>query len=575
MITNRRIQDLLSQLYAPSEVPGICQRLEAIITNYAGRLAAPNRVDLDQRDTILITYPDQVREVGTPPLRSLEDFADRYLADIVSGIHVLPFYPWSSDDGFSVMDYRDVAPAYGTWSDLSRLGERFRLMVDLVLNHASAESPWFTAFLQERAPYSDYFIRVEGNPDLSAVIRPRAQPLLTRFRGQRGNMDVWTTFSADQIDLNYRNAKVLLEFLDILLYYVSQGADFVRLDAVAYIWKEFGTSCANLEQAHLIVRLMRAVLDQVAPHVMLVTEVNFPQSENIRYFGDGLNEAHLVYNFALPPLVLHAVTTGQAEYLTTWAANLALPSDTANFFNFLASHDGIGLNGVKGLLPITETDDLLRRMQKVGGLISYRNNADGNVSPYEINASYLEALKDPDRPDDLGATIDRFVLAHAILLALKGLPGIYFHSLFGSRGWLDGVSKTGRNRSINREKLERTRLEAELANPAGRRAQIYNRLRRLLKIRAAASAFSPRAEQRILTVHPKVFALARHDHDTGKQVICLHNVSDEEHIVSHPDLAIAGAVTPEAQDLVSGETLHLPRDSKIALKPYQAMWIAL
>lgn len=575
MITNRRIQDLLSQLYAPSEVPGICQRLEAIITNYAGRLAAPNRVDLDQRDTILITYPDQVREVGTPPLRSLEDFADRYLADIVSGIHVLPFYPWSSDDGFSVMDYRDVAPAYGTWSDLSRLGERFRLMVDLVLNHASAESPWFTAFLQERAPYSDYFIRVEGNPDLSAVIRPRAQPLLTRFRGQRGNMDVWTTFSADQIDLNYRNAKVLLEFLDTLLYYVSQGADFVRLDAVAYIWKEFGTSCANLEQAHLIVRLMRAVLDQVAPHVMLVTEVNFPQSENIRYFGDGLNEAHLVYNFALPPLVLHAVTTGQAEYLTTWAANLALPSDTANFFNFLASHDGIGLNGVKGLLPITETDDLLRRMQKVGGLISYRNNADGNVSPYEINASYLEALKDPDRPDDLGATIDRFVLAHAILLALKGLPGIYFHSLFGSRGWLDGVSKTGRNRSINREKLERTRLEAELANPAGRRAQIYNRLRRLLKIRAAASAFSPRAEQRILTVHPKVFALARHDHDTGKQVICLHNVSDEEHIVSHPDLAIAGAVTPEAQDLVSGETLHLPRDSKIALKPYQAMWIAL
>ena len=338
-----KVRELLAGLYGHDAGGLVNEQLTRLLEKHNARKAASHPGGLDQRDTILIAYPDHVRREGRPSLAVLADFCRLHLRDIVTGIHILPFYPWTSDDGFSVVDYREVDPRYGGWQDVQRLGQDFKLMFDAVINHVSIKSAWFEALLENDGRYRDYFIVPAPGDDLSRVVRPRALPLLSEFESVMGPVRVWTTFSADQVDLNYSNPQVLLEILDVLLFYASQGANFIRLDAIAYLWKEPGTTCISLPQTHAIIQLFRAVLDDVAPHVMLITETNVPHAENLSYFGDGKNEAHLVYNFSLPPLVLHAFQSGSAETLTRWAQSLELP-EGATFFNFLASHDGIGLN---------------------------------------------------------------------------------------------------------------------------------------------------------------------------------------------------------------------------------------
>ena len=174
----------------------------------------------------------------------------------------------------------------------------------------------------------------------------------------------------------------------------TQGAEFIRLDAIAYLWKEIGTACIHLPQTHAVVRIMHALLEQAAPQVRLITETNVPHTENMSYFGDGTNEAHLIYNFALPPLVLYTLQNGDAGPLSAWASGLTLPSQQVTFFNFLASHDGIGVTPLRGLLPESAIEELARRTLAQGGLVSYRSNPDGSQSPYELNINYFDALAD-------------------------------------------------------------------------------------------------------------------------------------------------------------------------------------
>jgi len=516
---------------------------------------------LTQGDAVLITYPDQVREPDVPPLRTLADFCAHHLTDLISTIHLLPFYPYSSDDGFSVIDYRAVNPALGDWDDVARIGKNFRLMFDAVINHVSAQSAWFQGFLRDDPRYRDWFIVVPDDADVSRVIRPRALPLLTTFETPSGAKRVWTTFSADQIDLNYHNPDVLVEIIATLLFYLAHGASWLRLDAIAFLWKEFGTTCLHLPQTHRIIQLLRAIVDAVAPQTILITETNVPHAENISYFGDGTNEAHLVYNFALPPLTLHAFHTGDARALTRWASELTLPSRQVTFFNFLASHDGIGLNPARGILRDDEIDALVARALAHNGLVSYKANPDGTASPYELNINYFDALNDPNARESLDTQIDRFVCAHAIMLALVGVPGIYFHSLFGSRGWRAGVAQTGQNRTINREKLERAALERELSDASSRRARVFARLAQLLRVRAAHPAFDPYGTMRVLDLHPAVFAVQR-----GDAVVCLHNVS------AQPQRIVLSQVFKTAT-LVDLCTSQRCANTTIRLAPYQTLWL--
>ncbi|HXF85695.1 MAG TPA: sugar phosphorylase [Anaerolineales bacterium] len=552
----------LATLYGSERAAVLGARLQELLNRYRGRIPQPAHSSLSEHDALLITYGDQIRENDKPPLQTLAEFCESYLRGVVSGIHILPFYPWSSDDGFAVKEYRAVDAALGDWSHIARLGQSFRLMFDGVINHVSAQCEWFQKFLRGEQPYCDYFITVEDNADLSRVVRPRALPLLTEFATASGKRKVWTTFSADQVDLNFKNPDVLFEIFDVLLGYAARGAQFIRLDAIAYLWKEIGTPCIHLPQTHAIIQLLRAALDEVAPHVYLITETNVPHQENISYFGDGTNEAQLVYNFALPPLTLHTFHREDASTLTQWAADLTLPSKQTTFFNFLASHDGIGLNPVRGILSSAEVDALIERTLAHGGLISYKHNADGSQSPYEMNINYFDALSNPSSGESLNFQIDRFMAAQAIMLSLIGLPGIYFHSLFGSRSWGEGVKITKHNRTINRQKFMRSELEQELADPHSLRSRVFARYRQLLAARSSSSAFHPHGTQKVLDVDKRIFAVLRISPDEAKQVLCLQNVTTREIDIQNP-------LKNASRNLLTNRA----HESSLTLKPYETLWL--
>ena len=570
-----RIRNLLTSIYGAETAAHIEPALEARLEVFRARCPRRDGGALTERDAILITYGDQFQEPGQPPLRTLRAFLDAHLSDALNGVHILPCFPYSSDDGFSVIDYRQVDPQLGDWDDIAALGARYRLMFDFVANHISQHSVWFQAFRRGEASYDDYFITVDPGADLSQVVRPRALPLLTPVETAQGLRHVWTTFSDDQIDLNYANPQVFLEMTDVLLHYVAHGAEIIRLDAIAYLWKELGTSCIHLPQTHAVVKLWRAILDAVAPHVLLITETNVPHADNISYFGaplaetGGTDEAQLVYNFSLAPLTLHALQTGDATILSCWAAGLKPPSPAATFFNFIASHDGIGVMPARGILDEAQVQALAERTLAHGGQVSHKANSDGSVSAYELNITLYDFLNDPAHPHP-AVDVPRFLTSQAILLALAGVPGIYVHSLFGSRNCHTCFAETGRARSLNRHKFDRAALEATLADSALPMGEIFEGYRRLLRVRRAEPAFHPAGEQQVLDLGPALFAVLRTPPAGGCPVLCLHNVS------SQPQIALLDALDGSVYDLLSGDVFSGSGDAvHIPLDGYQTRWLAV
>jgi len=516
-----RLHRELTTVYGPA--PGAALATDLAQAARRGQVP-PRRTGFDDpAEALLITYGDQVTSAGEAPLVTLRSFLGDHVRGLVSGVHVLPFYPWSSDDGFAVKDFHSVDPGLGTWEDIEALGSEFDLMADAVFNHASARGDWFARFLAGDEGFADFFTTVEGNPDLSRVIRPRALPLLTEFTTAAGVRRVWTTFSADQADLNFRDPRVMRAVSDVLLLYLRHGARYIRLDAIGFIWKEPGTTCLHLPQAHALVRAWRALTDGAAPGARLVTETNVPHEDNISYFGRGDDEAQMVYNFALPPLVLHTLRGGDATALTRWAAGLRTPSPETTFFNFLASHDGIGLNPARGVLTENEIGGLVDTARTAGGYVGMKHLPDGSESPYELNVNYFDALA---VGTDKATAVARFTVAHAIAFALAGVPGIYFHSLFGSRGDQAGAESSGIPRRINREKLRRPELEVEWARPDSRRRHIFDNLAGLLRQRQRHPAFAPSAAQRLVDAGPGLFVVER---GTGRdRLLCLHEIAGRQ-----------------------------------------------
>ncbi|HRA53654.1 MAG TPA: sugar phosphorylase [Thermoflexales bacterium] len=566
-MSENTIREGLAFLYGPEAGDRAFAAVRDKLAAFGRAAAARPRAQtpLSERDAILITYGDMLREPGVAPLRTLAGFADARLDGVVSGVHVLPFYPYTSDDGFSVVDYRAVNPDLGGWEDVSALGRRFSLMFDAVINHVSASSHYFQGFLRGDPAWRNLAIVIDDptDPRLALVTRPRTLPLLTPFQTVDGVKQVWTTFSADQIDLNYGSPAVLLEVLDVLLEYVRRGARLIRLDAIAFMWKTLGTPCVHLPQTHRIIQILRAALDEAAPGTVLITETNVPHADNVSYFGDGTNEAQLVYNFALPPLTVDAFRRGDARALTGWARTLRLPSGQTTFFNFLASHDGIGLNPARGILPEAEVLALAAGTRARGGFVSDKAMPDGSRSPYEMNINFMDAIAPDPSASGPPRFAQRMIAAHAIMLALQGVPGLYFHSLFGSRGWTEGVELLGYNRAVNREKLALSVLDAELADPGSLRRRVFDGLSALLRARAAHPAFDPFSPQEVLDLGPAVFAVRRASQ--RDRVTCIVNVTDQAQSVS-VDL-------DNASDIVTGQAIDVS-DGILRLEPYQVIWAA-
>ncbi len=564
-----KIKPKFEKLYGQERVPRLLERLSLLISryNFLFEQCGSEPPFWDETSNILITYGDIVSHDDELPLVTLHSFLKEHLGDVIIGVHILPFFPYSSDDGFSVIDYREVNPDLGTWEDIERIAQDFKLMVDLVLNHVSSRSQWFENYLAGIAPERGYFIEIEPDTDLSAVVRPRTTPLLTPAYTVYGERWVWTTFSEDQIDLNYANPDLLFEMLDILLGYIARGARIIRLDAIAYLWKEPGTSCINLPETHEIVKLFRAIIDRVAPCVRLLTETNLPHEENISYFGNG-DEAHMVYQFPLPPLLLHTMQTGSAAHLSAWASSLGDPPEGCGFLNFTASHDGIGVRPLEGILSDKEIGQVVENVEKCGGLVSSRTMSDGSERPYELNITWFDAMRDPNDPENLTAQIRRFMCSQAIMLELKGIPAIYFHSLTATGNFHDGVKQTGMNRTINRRKWRRHEIEARLNDRESAASYVFRTYKKLIKIRSGQKAFHPDAAQEVMEL-PEVLFGVRRIADTGERVAAVSNVTGRPQNIAlsslDPELAASGSV----HDLISGDDIN----GELALEPWQTCWL--
>lgn len=521
------LYEQLLAIYSPQQVRYVLTKLNQrlIPSESKGR-------ELHHSDVMLTAYADHVAYNGQPALAGLHKFISEWLPESINTVHILPFYPFTSDDGYAVVDFQSVNRQFGNWSDVHDLAQDFNLMFDVPLNHVSASHPWFQEFLKGNPHYQDYFIVMPPDTNVSEVVRPRSHPLLTPFTTSSGEtLYVWTTFSPDQVDLNYQNPDVLLEMIDIILYYVARGARFIRLDAVGFLWKDPKHPSIHMPQAHQIVQILRSVLDSVAPFVHLVTETNVPHRENVSYFGDGYNEAQLVYNFSLPPLLLHALYTTQVEVLADWMQQLQTPSPDTHFLNFTASHDGIGLRPVDGILDNRNLALLTKETQRRGGLISYRELSSGELAPYELNITYFDATR--ERPySSSRVDHDRFLLTQSVMLTMAGVPAVYFSSLFGAQGWHAGVEQHGAKRAVNRQKYVFTSDGAQLQftqqeHDDFHMQTIFQRFRQLLGVRRQEPAFHPRSQQHVRSYAESVLIIERTPEQTEDKIIAVHNFASQ------------------------------------------------
>jgi len=581
-----KIQKRLTFLYGEQKARVCFKELERIMRVYYA-YKTPHMIQLEEtlnaherfteEDVILITYGDLIQGKNRKPLEILADFT-KYLKGAINTLHILPFFPYSSDRGFSVTDFEEVDPRLGTWDDILNLKSSTKLMFDGVFNHISSKSRWFQEFLDGNPRFQEFFTVFStktaiSEAYLSLILRPRTSELLSAFSTLNGTRSVWTTFSRDQIDLNFKNPEVLLKMAQILLLYVRRGADLIRLDAITYLWQELGTTCAHLEETHTIIKLFRDILNAVAPRVALISETNVPHAENIEYFGDGYNEAQMVYNFALPPLVLHTFQTGSSAALTKWAMSLSRVSDSATYFNILDSHDGIGVLGAKNILTDEEIEMMALRVVEHGGFISFKDNGDGTTSPYELNSTWYSALNREDCDETMDFKIKRFLASRSIALVMMGVPGIYLHGLFGSKNDADAVLDEGQTRSISRRSFDQESLYQTLDDPDTSTHKIAYGFGEMTALRAREKAFHPNAEQRVLKVSDALFALVRTSIDEKEQILCVTNITSRDQQITI-DLPEQGLNTRSWLDILSEHLFMADGDVlDLDLPPYQVLWL--
>lgn len=550
----KSIEQILTHLY-PEDFDDVLTGLDVLKKKYVPFIETIE-FSISHKDCILITYADGIKNAEESSLITLNKFAEVYIKETISAIHLLPFFPYSSDDGFSVIDYYEIKKEFGEWKDIERLKSNFSLMFDAVVNHISQHSNWFKGFLKGDADFEDYFIVADLDLDYSKVIRPRALPLHHSYQKKNKEVMVWTTFSEDQIDLNYSNYKVFLHVLDVLLFYISKGAKYLRLDAIAFLWKTIGTECLHLKETHMIIQAYRSILDEIAPQTVLITETNVPHEENVSYFGNGTNEAHMVYNFTLPPLLVYSLHKQDTSKLTQWANNLKLPGNKTCFFNFTASHDGLGVRPLQGIVSNEAITHLATIAEAHGGYVSYKDNGDGTKSPYELNCNYLDILTHPNAPEEL--RIRRFLLTQSVMLCMPGVPGVYYHSLLGSLNDKKGVEDSGIKRRINREKLQIEQLVSELNDTNSFRFKVFNFYKRMLEVRNMNEVFDPFGEAMYETID-NVFIIKRSINE--ELFYGVHNFTEQHKNINVTDSNVT--------ELISNTLVN---SNEWNLKPFEFKW---
>ena len=525
----------------------------------------------DQTHSVLITYADSVQKNGEPTLVTLNNLLTNKLNELSNVIHILPFLNSTSDGGFAVSSHKLIDRKFGDWKDLKRLSKNYILMADLVLNHVSSSHPWVQQFIKSQEPGLSNIFAPSQHQDWKNVVRPRSSSLFSKINTNNGYKYVWTTFGPDQVDLNWQNPKMILEFINLLILYINSGIKWLRLDAVGFIWKEPGTTCLHLPKAHLIVKGLRVILANLSSEGVLITETNVPQKENLSYL-ETEDEAHMAYNFPLPPLLLEAVMTSKADLLNCWINDWPeLPLNTT-LFNFTASHDGIGLRALEGLMHENRIKELLVNCEKRGGLVSHRRLSNGHDKPYELNISWWSAMEDSSR-DSKRFQYQRFILTQLIVMALKGVPAFYLPAILASENDIKTFSKTGQRRDLNREKFNIDNLSLILKNNDSDASRNIKFLSRAMKIRSSLKAFHPSSNMKSLSRNRSDLIVIRRGEGLDS-IWAIHNITDNKlsYLIDDNEVLDSLNKNTNFKDYLSDEKYS---NLNIVLEPFQVLWIGI
>ena len=523
----------------------------------------------NENDIFLISYGDSIVSAKDKKLKTLKKFVDEFIKPHFNNIHILPFFPFSSDNGFSIIDYKKVRDDLGSWEDISLLSNDYRVMADIVINHASKQSEYFQKFVRGNYEYKDFFISLDKDEGFEEVDRPRSSNLFQEIEISNQKKYLWCTFSHDQIDLNFKNPRVLLFFIKLIYLYLKHGIKVFRLDAVAFLWKEKSTNCLNLPQTHEVVKLIRTILDHYNQNTLLITETNLPNLENLSYFGNG-DEANAIYNFTLPPLLLWTLLMGDSTALRKWSMGMPPAKEQTTYFNFIASHDGIGLRPTENILTDQERGTLIDIIKEFGGVISNRKKPDGTETVYELNIALLDAMKGTFKGID-HMQVERYIACHAIMLSLEGIPAFYIHSVLGTTNDYELMKKNSQNRSINRKSWDINEIKNKLLDDKSINNQVYKSIINLIKIRKKQPAFHPNAIQFTFNLGKNFFGIWRQSLDKKQSIFSVTNVTN---IFQYLDLTELNLIESEKWwDLISSKDIDDIK-STIALKAYQTVWIS-
>ena len=564
----KKISSILRNIYKPSlnerDIDHLKNQIIQIIEKF-NQNNSKKKLTISEKTSLVICYGDNINSNQKSSFQVFQNFFKKNLKKYFDAIHFLPFYPSSSDSGFAVKDHYKIERRIGSWSDIKKISKSSHVMADIVINHSSARGLWFKNFLKKKRPGKDYFLTVNSKFNTSKVVRPRDHKLLKKIDIFGKSDFLWRTFSADQIDLDFKNPSVLLRFIKIMVHLVSNGVTIFRLDAIAYLWKKNGTNCINLKQTHEIVKLLRLISNILNVETIIITETNLPEKENLSYFGKN-DEANWIYNFSLPPLLIHAFLFENSSYLNKWSKKLPNAKFQNSYLNFIASHDGIGMRPTEGILNERSLNNFLKRLKKNGSKFSYRKVQNKSKKVYEANITVFDALKKSDADPNGKFFLERYIAAHAIMISFEGVPAIYFNSLFGKSNDEAKYVITGNNRDINRYKWSYENITKKLNNKNSKQSIFYQNLGKLLEIKRKQKAFHPNAKRLNINLGSKLFCFKRTSLDKKQTIISITNCSSVD---QYPKL---NKKYGNWKNIINPKINSLNKSFK--LKPFETMWLS-
>ena len=519
---------------------------------------------INESTSLLICYGNSVTDGNKKSLKVFNKFYKKHLKNNFDSVHFLPFYPSSSDSGFAVKDHYKIDPRLGSWRDVKKITKSCNVMADLVINHSSARGLWFSNFLKNKSPGKDYFFTVDKNFNSKKVIRPREHKLLKKIKLSDETKYLWRTFSPDQIDLNFKNPKVLIRFIKIIFNLINNGVRIFRLDAIAYLWKENGNTCINHTNTHNIIKFIRLVCNLLKTECIIITETNLPEKENLSYFGNN-DEANWIYNFSLAPILVYSLLFEDSNKITKWSKNFPIAKLNNNYLNFIASHDGIGMRPIEGILSTNTQKKFLIRLKKNGGEFSYRKVQGVKKKVYEANITLFNAFKysDFDKSGIFG--FERYMAAHTIMISFDGIPAIYFNSMFGNSNDNSKYIISGNKRDLNRYRWNKDKIEDHLKDQNSKQNKYYKNMSNILAIRSKQKAFHPNAIRKTLKLGANFFGIKRVSTDNKQSIYCITNMTSKLQLLK------VNKNIFYKRNLFNSKLTK--KSGKIQFEPFQTVWL--